>query len=136
MLLALKFQELIVAAGLAIGKLPANRWPGLINSTASRISVEKSTDGFVYVVFFVPQDTLVNFLLAVVKTILPRIAFFGLWFRDIKVLRKPCKVAIGYDNAGVAAAVGWALAAVVAILGLVFFRHDRSVERGVSRTIV
>jgi len=65
-----------------------------------------------------PQYAFVNLLCLVFKAVVSRKPAFCLLLGDLKVGGKAAQVGITHDNSWITAAVGWAFAAVVFVLGL------------------
>ena len=75
-------------------------------------------------VFLVAQNAFVNLLCLIFEAVVSGKPAFGLFLRDLKVGREAAQVGIADDNTWITAAVGWAFAAVVLVLGLFRRRHE------------
>lgn len=117
LLFTFKLQKLIVATGISIRKLSADRGSSLIDGAAARFEIEKATDRLVDVVLLVSKNPLVNRFFLVFKPVLPRKPLRCLLLRDLKVCCETAQIRITYDDARITAAVGGTLAAVVLVLG-------------------
>jgi len=114
LVLALKFQKVVIAADLAIGILPADAGPGLIDRAAALVLIKKLADGGVDMVFSVFQNVFdFAFVFAIFNDIAANEFFPGGCFGDAKMIRKPTHIFFGYRDAGIAAAVSGAFTAVI-----------------------
>ncbi len=110
---ALEFQEIPVAAGLA-RELAAGGGSCIVDCAVALIGVKKLTDtGKVFVVLAVQQ--------ALVAVIGVKVALFGLFQRNVKMLRNALGVALGDVDYRIGAAITRAFGAVV-------FRRRHSVQ--------
>ena len=119
LVLALKFQKVVIAADLAIGILPADAGPGLIDRAAALVLIKKLADRGVDMVFPVFQNIFdFAFVFAIFNDVAANEFFPGCCLGNAKMIRKPSHIFFGDRDAGVAAAVPGAFTAVI-----FHFRH-------------
>ena len=112
---ALELDEAVVATLLAIGEFAANSRAGFVDRTATQVRIQELTGGFINVVGAMSQNALFNVIVRVPfgKFIGTRKGDFGALIAETKMLGQSVDIAFGHDDARVAAAIAWALAAIV-----------------------
>lgn len=114
-MLALEFQEAVVPALLAIGKLAADIRAGFVNGAATVFFVQKLTRRLVDIVGAMAQNLLPHMLIrfALGEYIFAGVRCLGLGRRNPKILSQPVDIFFADHDARVGAAVAGAFAAVV-----------------------
>lgn len=123
---ALKLQEVVVTAFLAVGEFAADVRAGFVNRTAAQLVVQKLAGGLIDVVRAVSENALVDMVIRVAfgEFVFPREGNFGRVVAELEVFGQAVDITLGDDDAGIAAAVARALAAVVVDFCVCHGRHS------------
>lgn len=123
---ALKLQEVVVAAFLAVRKFPADIRPRFVNGAATKFMVEKLTGGFVNIVRTMTKNAFVDMVIGVAfgEFILTGEGNLCCIVAQIKMLRQAVDVTFGDHDTWIATAIARAFAAVVIDFCICHGRHS------------